>query len=84
MPESNKWKFLFMGLGLSELILIPTFFYVIEAGGNIVPLLRVNFWIMIILAWGMGLIAIYDKVVNTITQEETVSKEERNRFKRDF
>lgn len=84
MPESRKFQFLFLGLALTETILIPTFFYIIEDGGNIIPLLRINFWMLVILAWGLGLIAIYFKITDIVSGDQLETENEIKRFKRDF
>ena len=73
-----------MGLSLTELMLLPTFFYVIEAGGNILPLLRINFWILVIVGWGLGIIAIYFYIMNIVTGDQLEEEETTKRFKREF
>jgi len=80
IPKKMNLKLLFVGIATVEFALIPAFFYFVEAGGNILPLLRINFWIITLIIVGFGTLTLYYHFLEEVSTITLTDSEER--FKR--
>lgn len=69
------------GLSLIQLVNLVFILYISEAGGSLIPILRINFWSISILAFGIGMIGLIRWTVRLINPED-VEEDEKKKWER--
>ncbi len=66
--NSKKYqiKFFLWSIGFIQLLTLPAYYFVAEQSGSILPLLRVNMWINILIGFGIGMFVLFNHAVNTM------------------
>lgn len=59
-------KFFMYAIGFIQILTLNAFYYVAEQGGSILPMLRVNMWILIIIGFGIGMFVLFQHSINTM------------------
>lgn len=69
------------GISLIQLMNITFILYVAESGDSLIPILRINFWSMTILAFGIGMIGLIRWTIKLINPAED-DEEEKGKWER--
>ena len=66
--QSRKYqiRFFLWSIGFIQLITLPAYYFVAEQSGSILPMLRVNMWINVILGFGIGMFVLFNHAVTTM------------------
>lgn len=71
----SSMKFLCFGLGVIELIMMVAVIYVSEDAGDYISLLRINFYSILIIGFGLGMLTFFIKNAEVVTESDILPME---------
>lgn len=72
LNKSTQLKFLSFSLSIIELIIMVAVIYIAEGGGDYLVMLRINFYSILIIGFGLGMLTFFAKSGELITEEEII------------
>lgn len=69
-------KFICNSLALVELIMLVGIFFINESSGSLINLLKINFYVMAILGFGIGMISMFMHSLRIAVPEETMDEDD--------
>ena len=82
LNKSAQLKFLCFGLSIIELILMVGCIYLSETGGNYPILLQINFYSVLVIGFGLGMITIFAKYTELVTDDPNLLANEQTSGKK--
>lgn len=76
MQKELKLQIMFYSVTFIQILMLSFLIYAIEKGSSIVSLLYVNFWVMLILIFGIGIYSLFALSVQTIDPSEATEDNE--------
>lgn len=82
LNASNQLKFLCFSLSIIELIMMVAIIYISEGAGDYMPILSVNFYAILIVGFGVGMLTFFFKSADmaNLASDESVNPMEQNKW----
>lgn len=59
-------KFFLWSIAFIQMLTLPAIYFVAEQEGSILPILRVNMWVLVIVGFGIGIFVLFNHSINTM------------------
>ena len=85
VSKKYQIRFLLWSIGFIQMLTLNAFYFVAEQGGSILPILKVNFWSLTIIAFGIGMFVLFNHSIELMDPMGGFDgpEEEENHFKKD-
>lgn len=66
VSKKYQVRFFMYSIGFIEMLTLNAFYFVAEQGGSILPILKVNFWVLTIIGFGIGMFVLFNHSIKTM------------------
>lgn len=66
VSKKYQIRFFLWSIAFIQMLTLPAIYYVAEQSGNILPILKVNMWVSILIGFGIGMFVLFNHAINTM------------------